>query len=61
VLIEVLPPNDTIDQLISQGASISEFEKAAANCGMVTMEQDGMLKALAGVTTIDEVWRVTKS
>lgn len=61
VIIEVLVPNDEIEQLIARKASISEFEKAALAMGMITMEQDGLIKALLGQTTIEEVWRVTKS
>ena len=60
VIVEILIPNDTVEALIAKSASISEFEKAAAAMGMVTMEQDGLAKALVGETTIDEVWRVTK-
>ena len=36
------------------------FQKAV-ELGMITMEQDGIRKALAGETTIEEVWRVTAS
>ncbi|MFA7252929.1 MAG: GspE/PulE family protein [Patescibacteria group bacterium] len=61
VVIEVLIPNEQIEQLISKKASIFEFEKAAQALGMITMEQDGLIKAILGTTTIEEVWRVTKS
>lgn len=60
VIVEVLTPNETIEKLISQSASISGFEKAAAEMGMITMEQDGLTKALQNQTTIEEVWRVTR-
>jgi len=60
VIIEVLAPNEEIEALVAKKASIVEFSKAAANQGMVTMEQDGLSKALAGITTIEEVWRVTR-
>lgn len=60
VIVEILVPNDTIEALIAKSASISEFEKAAAAMGMITMEQDGLTKALVGETTVEEVWRVTK-
>jgi type II secretory ATPase GspE/PulE/Tfp pilus assembly ATPase PilB-like protein len=61
VIIEVLIPDGKVETLISRSATISEFETVAAEIGMVTMEQDGMIKALNGETTIEEVWRVTKS
>lgn len=59
-IIEVLSPNEEIESLITKRASVVEFTRAAASQGMVTMEQDGLEKALEGITTIDEVWRVTK-
>jgi type II secretory ATPase GspE/PulE/Tfp pilus assembly ATPase PilB-like protein len=60
VIVEVLSPDDEIETLISKKASIAEFEKTASKNGMVTMEQDGLVKVLEGITTVEEVWRVTK-
>lgn len=60
-IIEVLVPDDEIEALIAKKATISEFEKIASQKGMISMEQDGLIKALQGITTIEEVWRVTKS
>jgi len=60
VIVEILTPNDTIEALIAKRASISEFERAATTLGMITMEQDGLTKAISGTTTIEEVWRVTR-
>jgi len=59
-LLEVLIPNDEIEQLVAKKASIAEFQKTAQAQGMITMEQDGLIKVLQGMTTVDEVWRVTK-
>jgi type IV pilus assembly protein PilB len=36
-----------------------EIKKAAQEAGMITLRQDGLIKALEGLTTIDEVERVT--
>jgi len=47
--------------LVNRRATISEFEKTARELGMITMEQDGLVKAIMGITTIEEVWRVTRS
>jgi type II secretory ATPase GspE/PulE/Tfp pilus assembly ATPase PilB-like protein len=42
------------------GSSTSEnIEKAAIEDGMVTMQLDGLVKALRGQTTLEEVLRVT--
>ena len=60
VIVEVLRPDGEIESLISKKASISEFQKAASSQGMITMEQDGLVKALQGITTVEEIWRVTK-
>jgi len=60
VIIEVLKPDGEIESLISRKGSISEFQRAAHDQGMITMEQDGLVKVLQGITTVEEVWRVTK-
>jgi len=60
VVVEILIPNDIIENLIAKSATISEFEREAARMGMITMEQDGLSKALVGTTTVEEVWRVTR-
>ena len=51
--------NDSIQQLIISHATSSEIQRLAVSQGMITMRQDGYLKALAGVTTLEEVNRVT--
>ena len=38
---------------------MSEFKKVAVGQGMITMAQDGLLKALEGITDVEEVFRVT--
>jgi type IV pilus assembly protein PilB len=60
VIIEVLVPNEEIEDLISKKASISEFARVAQASGMVSMEQDGLTRVLQGSTVVEEVWRVTK-
>ena len=61
LIIETLVPDETIETLIAKKGTIPEFNKAAAAQGMITMEEDGLMKALQGITTIEEVWRVTRS
>lgn len=60
VIIEVLIPNEAIDQLLFKKSGLSEFTKTALSSGMISMEQDGLAKVLSGITTVEEVWRVTK-
>jgi type IV pilus assembly protein PilB len=50
--------NEEIQNLIVARATSAEIQRKAVEQGMVTMRQDGYLKALAGVTTIEEVNRV---
>lgn len=58
-LYEVFEVTEKIQELILKRATSTEIQKAAeAEQGMVTMRQDGYLKALAGQTTITEVNRV---
>ncbi len=57
-LYEVFDVKENIQDLIMKRASSSEIQKAAQTNGMITMQQDGYLKALAGKTTLAEVNRV---
>ena len=58
---EVLVVTDTIRRLILTRAEAKELHKAAMEEGMCTMYEDGMQKALAGLTTVEEVLRVTRN
>jgi len=60
VIVEVLVPTPEMEALIGREATIAEFTKTALSEGMITMEQDGLIQVLKGVTTTTEVWRVTK-
>lgn len=59
-IFEVLIVSESIKQLALRQVSSSEIAAQATKEGMVTMKQDGIIKALAGQTTLEEVWRVTK-
>jgi type IV pilus assembly protein PilB len=58
-IYEVMDVNTEIQNLIIAHATSSEIQRLAVSQGMITMRQDGYLKALAGVTTLEEVNRVT--
>ena len=47
-------------RMVMENKSSDEIEKEAVSNGMITMVQDGYLKALEGITTIEEVLRVNK-
>lgn len=57
-IYEVFSISEPIQQLVLQHAPSSEIHKAARAQGMITMREDGYLKALAGMTTLQEVDRV---
>ena len=59
-IFEVLTVTEKVAHLILQRADAETIEKQAVAEGMITMKQDGYLKALAGVTTIEEVLRVAQ-
>lgn len=58
-LYEVMDVSEEIQKLIVQRATSAEMQNMAVAQGMITMRQDGYLKALQGVTTLEEVNRVT--
>lgn len=59
-IFEVLPVTDKISRLILDRATAQEIEEIATTSGMITMKQDGYLKALAGITSLEEVLRVAQ-
>ena len=59
-IFELMILNDRIRELILTRTSTSVIRKAAQEGGMRTLREDGLEKALAGITTLDEVIRVTQ-
>jgi len=58
-IIETLKITPKIEALIDAEGSINDYEKVARAEGMVTMYEDGMAKVKAGLTTAEEIKRVT--
>jgi general secretion pathway protein E len=58
-IMEFLVMSDPIRRLVLKHADAGELQQAAIEAGMQTMYQDGLCKALHGITTIEEVLRVT--
>jgi general secretion pathway protein E len=58
-LLEVLIMDDALRRLVLQRADAREIEKAAVDGGMRTLYRDGLRKAAEGITSIEEVLRVT--
>lgn len=59
-VFETLPVTPKVSSLVLENADSSTIEKEAIAEGMITMKQDGYLKALKGVTTVEEVLRVAQ-
>lgn len=57
-IYEVIHINDAMKELILKESSLLDMKKQAIEDGTLTMAQDGLLKALAGITDMEEVFRV---
>lgn len=60
-IFEVMPMTDKLARMILEHASAGDLEKQAIADGMLLMKQDGYMKALQGITTIEEVLRVAET
>lgn len=58
-IFEVLTINEEVEKIIMELGGETDFTMAALESGMITMLQDGILKAISGITSVDEVKRVT--
>ncbi len=59
-IFEVLPVSEKIGRLVLERAPTSEIEAQAVAEGMITMKQDGYIKVVEGITTIEEILRVAQ-
>ena len=59
-IYEVMPISEKISKLIVSKASASDIQRLAMEEGMLSMKQDGYVKVLEGVTSMDEVIRVAQ-
>ena len=58
-IVEALPVSETIRRLIIKRASAAIIKNQAMSEGMKTLRMVGIEKALDGITTLEEIWRVT--
>ncbi len=58
-IFEVLGVSEKIGRLILERSPANEIEKQAIDEGMITIIQDGYLKSIEGITTVEEVLRVS--
>jgi type IV pilus assembly protein PilB len=59
-IFEILLMNDKIREMIIGKSSSAAIKQAAIEAGMITLRDDGIRKALNGLTTLEEVMRVTQ-
>ncbi|MBI2462788.1 MAG: Flp pilus assembly complex ATPase component TadA [Candidatus Spechtbacteria bacterium] len=59
-IYEVLEAGEVIKKLIMESASSDQIEEQAKKDGMLTMLEDGLMKAVQGITSIEEVLRVMR-
>lgn len=59
-ICEVLDIDSEMEKIVSDKPSEEAIKKAAENQGMITMRQDGMIKALKGFTTIEEILKLSE-
>jgi type II secretory ATPase GspE/PulE/Tfp pilus assembly ATPase PilB-like protein len=60
-IYEALSMSDAIEELTLKRASSTAIKEQAQKEGMITMYQDGLLKVVSGITTLDEVLRETSN
>ena len=60
MIVELLAMSQTICTQVLRRAGAQEIARTAIETGMETMQQCGFKKAMAGITTIEEVVRVTR-
>jgi type II secretory ATPase GspE/PulE/Tfp pilus assembly ATPase PilB-like protein len=58
-IYELLVPDDVMFERISQGAALNELRDLAKTVGLKPLRADGVEKVKAGLTTLDEVYRVS--
>ncbi|MHB8723959.1 MAG: type II secretion system ATPase GspE [Casimicrobiaceae bacterium] len=59
-ILEMMPMTDALRSLVMKHASATDLRAEAIRAGMVPMYEDGLRKALKGVTTFEEVLRATR-
>jgi type II secretory ATPase GspE/PulE/Tfp pilus assembly ATPase PilB-like protein len=59
-LFEVMKMNNELREHIIKGATSMDIQNTAMQTGMVTLEQAGILKALDGITSLEEVYSVAR-
>jgi type IV pilus assembly protein PilB len=60
-IVEVLAINESMKDIVTSGEDVLEKSRAESKKqGMLSMKQDGIMKVLRGITTVEEVWDATR-
>lgn len=59
-VFEILQMDRELGQLVLQNAPDNQLEDQAKKSGMITLRQDGFIKSLQGITTIEEIYRIAQ-
>lgn len=59
-VFEILSMDREVGQLVLQSAPDAQLEEQAKKGGMITLKQDGFIKALQGLTTLEEIFRIAQ-
>ncbi len=59
-IFEVLKMTDELSEIILKGVTETKIQEEAFRQGMITMKQDGILKVLEGITSIEEIIRAAE-
>jgi type II secretory ATPase GspE/PulE/Tfp pilus assembly ATPase PilB-like protein len=60
-IYELLVVDDQLRDVIARNPNVAEFRRMCIERGMVTLRNDGMRKVAKGLTTVQEVLRVTEA
>ena len=60
-LYEIMPITDRLKEAVLQGYSSGELKKVAVEDGLQTLRRSGLRKILQGMTTLEEILRVTRA
>jgi type IV pilus assembly protein PilB len=60
-IYEMLVMDDSLRDLVTRNPDVTQFRKLCRERGLVTLREDGFQKVISGLTTVDEVLRVTES
>ncbi|MRR15780.1 MAG: type II secretion system protein GspE [Deltaproteobacteria bacterium] len=60
-IFEILVVDDNVKRLVLKTSDANQINELAVKQGMITLQQDGIQKVMAGITTAEEVLRVTRS